>query len=88
MRSHAIIKKVDQLGRIVLPSSVRKKHGIETDTPLEVLTDDSNGTIVLRVFKSGCAECGTESNYLYGKLGICEACVTTMQKEMKEGDFV
>lgn len=39
MKSCGIVRKTDNLGRIVLPKEVRKKFSIEKDDLLEIFTD-------------------------------------------------
>ena len=43
MKSLGIIRKVDQLGRVVIPKELRKAMGIvEDETALEIFTDGDN----------------------------------------------
>ena len=46
MKSTGIVRKVDELGRIVLPVELRKKLNINIKDPLEIFT--SNDRIVLQ----------------------------------------
>ena len=46
MSVKGIVRRVDDLGRIVLPREVRKSIGIFDGDPLEILIDDQ--TIILR----------------------------------------
>lgn len=67
MKSTGIIRRVDDLGRVVLPKEIRRMVGIDADDPVEIgLTDEK--VIVIRrywpvqealqkkVFKTGLAE--------------------------------
>lgn len=49
MKATGIVRKLDQLRRIVLPSELCKTYGIEPETPIEIFTDD-NGNIILRKY--------------------------------------
>lgn len=51
MKATGIVRKVDELGRIVIPKELRKVYGMPEGTPIEIFTDD--GTIVLRKYESG-----------------------------------
>lgn len=51
MRSTGIIRKMDSLGRIVIPSEIRQSYNIEIGDPVEILTNA--GTVVLRRFNLG-----------------------------------
>ena len=48
MKSIGIVRKVDELGRIVLPVELRRKFGIEIKDALEIYTEDD--CIVLKKF--------------------------------------
>lgn len=50
MNATGIIRRVDDLGRIVLPKEVRRKVGISEGTPMEILTSDEG--IVLKKYDS------------------------------------
>ena len=67
-------RKVDDLGRIVLPVELRRLHGISTGDALEISVDGD--AIVLRKLAPGCVFCGTgESLRGYKGRVICESCV-------------
>lgn len=50
MRATGIIRRIDDLGRIVIPKEIRMAHGIEDGTPIEIFTD-SDG-IILRKYRA------------------------------------
>ena len=50
-------KKVDEIGRIMLPRSLRAKYRIKTSTSIDICVDDS-GQIVLRKVEPCCVICG------------------------------
>ena len=43
MKATGIIRRVDDLGRVVIPKEIRKKLGIYEGDPLEIYTDTING---------------------------------------------
>ena len=49
MKSIGIVRKVDELGRIVLPKELRKVFSIEQGAPLEIFTDGEK--IVLQKYQ-------------------------------------
>lgn len=49
MKSTGIVRRVDELGRIVLPKELRKVLNIEYQDSLEIFTEDQ--TIVLRKYE-------------------------------------
>lgn len=72
MKSTGIVRKVDQLGRIIAPAGVRKSLGISIGDPLEIFVEGDK--IILRKYQvnRACAITGeilaenTESNHIKG----------------------
>ena len=73
MRSTEIVRKVDELGRIVIPMELRKSLGIVEKDALEIYVD--GGQIILRKYVPGCVFCGEVNGVVNfkGKM-ICEKC--------------
>lgn len=46
MRATGIVRRIDDLGRIVIPKEIRKKFGIEEGAPLEIFVNEDE--IILR----------------------------------------
>ncbi len=55
MKNTGMTRKVDDLGRIVLPVELRRLHSINTGDALEISVHD--GAIVLRKLEQGCVFC-------------------------------
>ncbi|WP_199615513.1 AbrB/MazE/SpoVT family DNA-binding domain-containing protein [Paenibacillus alkalitolerans] len=74
MKATGIVRKVDNLGRIVLPKELRQTFGIAEGDPLEIFTNGDQ--IVLKKYAPGCTLCGTveDLSYVKGK-PVCRACV-------------
>lgn len=49
MKSTGIIRRIDDLGRIVIPKNIRKALNIEESDPLEFFTENDN-TIIIRKY--------------------------------------
>lgn len=49
MKSLGIVRKMDELGRVVVPMEVRRANGWETGQPLEML-EDNNGGLYIKAF--------------------------------------
>jgi transcriptional pleiotropic regulator of transition state genes len=78
LKSTGIIRKVDDLGRIVLPIELRRSLGIGEQDPLEIFVQDDN--IVLRKSSSVCIFCGSDQDVeKYMDKGICKKCRTNLQ---------
>lgn len=66
-------RKVDDLGRIVLPVELRRLHGIQTGDALEISVDGDS--IVLRKLSPGCVFCGgTAELGTFRDRSICTGC--------------
>ena len=79
MKATGIVRKVDELGRIVLPMELRRTLSIKKEDPIEIFVDGSS--IILRKYEPACIFCGSASDVvnIRGK-NICRSCV----EEMKE----
>ena len=73
MKSTGIVRKVDELGRIVLPIELRRTLDIEVKDPLEIFVEGSS--IVLKKYSRCCIFCGGDKSVseFRDKL-ICAAC--------------
>ncbi|MDR1628493.1 MAG: AbrB/MazE/SpoVT family DNA-binding domain-containing protein [Oscillospiraceae bacterium] len=77
MKSIGIVRRVDELGRIVLPIELRKILDIESKDPLEIFVDGN--TIMLRKYEPECTFCGDASDVksIKGK-NICSNCIKSI----------
>jgi transcriptional pleiotropic regulator of transition state genes len=57
MKPVGIVRKVDQLGRIVLPKSLRKRYEMNEGDPIEILVEGEN--ILLEKYHPRCVFCGS-----------------------------
>jgi len=58
-KSIGTIRKVDELGRIVLPAEMRTKLNITAGSALTLVFDDDNNTITIVVSEPTCTFCGS-----------------------------
>lgn len=79
MKSTGIIRKVDELGRIVIPIEIRAKFGILEKDPIEIFVD--HDTIILKKYQRDCIFCESTKNLknYKGKL-VCEKCIKQLEK--------
>lgn len=79
MKATGVIRKVDELGRIVLPIELRRTYGIEEKDALEIYVDGEN--IILKKYEPACIFCGNarDINNYKGK-NICSSCISDMVK--------
>jgi transcriptional pleiotropic regulator of transition state genes len=75
MKATGYVRKLDSLGRIVLPKSLRKQLDISEGDSMEMFVDD-DGNVVLGKYVPRCIFCENVSENMIeykGKL-ICRAC--------------
>jgi transcriptional pleiotropic regulator of transition state genes len=78
MRPIGVVRKVDQLGRIVLPKSLRKNYQMNEGDPVEILVQGDH--IILEKYKPKCVFCySAEKVNEYKDRYICESCVSEMK---------
>ncbi len=79
MKSTGIVRKVDELGRIVLPIELRRTFDIEEKDALEIYVDEA--TIILKKYEPVCIFCSDARNITnYKGKNICQKCM----KEFRE----
>jgi transcriptional pleiotropic regulator of transition state genes len=80
MKATGIVRRVDELGRVVIPIELRRVFGIEEKDGLEIYTD--NDQIVLRKYEPACMFCGSavEVTTFKGK-NVCKECMTAMSEK-------
>lgn len=81
MKSTGIVRRVDELGRVVIPIEIRNKFGIAEKDPIEIYVDGSS--IVLKKYQPNCIFCGgTKKLVEYkGKL-VCSACSKKIEEAL------
>lgn len=73
MKSAGIVRKIDELGRIVIPKETRKLLLINVGDSLEIFKDEKE--IILKKYSPGCTFCGDMDNLTRFKgFDICEDC--------------
>ena len=66
------VRKLDNMGRIVLPAEYRKKIGI--DDLAEVRIAEEDGKIIIEKLTPNCKLCGAEED-IDNEMKICKACI-------------
>ena len=70
-------RKLDELGRIVIPAELRSKFGILEKDSMEIFVN--NSCIVLRKVESACVFCGRKEKLrMYKEKAICEKCAQSI----------
>lgn len=78
MKSTGIVRKVDELGRIVLPIELRRTLDIAEKDSLEIYVDDNR--IILKKYEPTCVFCGSSKDVLTFKgKNICPICLNELK---------
>lgn len=79
VKATGITRKIDELGRIVLPKELRKTLGIEPGTPIEIYTEED--TIVLKKYEHRCVLCGSTEDVIDFKgKKACKQCIEELKQ--------
>ena len=71
------IRKVDELGRIVLPIELRRTLDIAERDELEIYMESDR--IILQKFEPACVFCGSSRGLIsYRQKNICQECIRNM----------
>ncbi len=74
MKSTGIVRRVDELGRIVLPKELRRTLNIDDKDSLEIYVDDE--AIVLKKYQPACIFCASADDIVtYKDKSICLNCL-------------
>lgn len=77
MKSTGIVRKVDDLGRVVIPVELRRTLGIEERDALEIYVDEEK--IVLKKYEPACIFCGSaEGIENFRGRNICRECAAAL----------
>ena len=73
MKSMGMVRKVDDMGRIVLPVELRRSLGIVERDELEISVESDR--IVLKKFEPRCIFCGSSDLFVnYMGKNVCKIC--------------
>ena len=86
MKSTGIIRRVDELGRVVIPIEIRNKFGIVEKDPIEIYVDGSS--IILKKFEPNCIFCGgTKELTQYKEKLICSKCAENIHNVQESSEL-
>lgn len=81
MKSTGVVRKVDELGRIVIPIELRRTMGIEERDALEIYVDGDK--IILKKYEPACIFCGNAEEVVnYKGKNLCKSCLTELTKQI------
>jgi len=80
VKATGIVRRVDQLGRIVLPKELRETLNIDKKDPMEIYVEDD--TVILKKYEPGCTLCSSVDNLIsYQGKKVCEDCLEELNKK-------
>lgn len=79
MRPTGIVRKIDELGRVVLPIELRRSFGWKEHDRVEIFTEDDR--VVLKKFEPNCCFCGggKDLKEFQGRL-VCGKCIAKLRQ--------
>ncbi len=79
MKSTGIVRRMDELGRIVLPVELRRTLDIAERDELEIYLDDDK--VVLKKYEPSCVFCASLRGLVtFRGRNVCMECVQTMKE--------
>lgn len=73
MKASGIVRKLDPLGRVVIPKEIRKVLGINDGDSLEIAKVDNE--VVVRKYRKGCIFCGSDEEVSeFKNMLVCSGC--------------
>lgn len=83
MKSTGVVRKLDDLGRIVIPIELRRTMGIDLRDTLEIFVEDDR--IILKKYNPACIFCNDARDVIHykGKI-ICKRCLEELKEKETE----
>ncbi|WP_234121151.1 AbrB/MazE/SpoVT family DNA-binding domain-containing protein [Clostridium hydrogenum] len=79
MKATGVVRKVDTLGRIVIPMELRRTFSIEEGDPLEIFVDGEQ--IILKKYQPACIFCGEGKDVVeYKGKKVCKHCLEELKR--------
>ena len=80
LKSTGVVRRVDELGRIVIPIELRRTMGIEEKDALEIYVDSER--IILKKYEPACIFCGNAEDVAnYKGKNLCKSCLVELAKQ-------
>lgn len=80
MKSTGVVRRVDELGRIVIPIELRRTLDIAEKDALEIYVDGEK--VILKKYEPSCLFCGQAKNIVNFKgKNVCNKCLDEMRNE-------
>ena len=82
MKPTGIVRKLDELGRVVIPIELRRTLGIGEKDPVEIYVDGER--VILKKYQPGCVFCGQADGIIGGVNGkkVCGDCFRKLTRSL------
>ena len=81
MKSTGVVRKIDELGRIVLPMSLRTTFDIKEKDALEIFTEGNK--IILQKYQPSCIFCNNADEViLFEGKRLCKNCIEKIKSDL------
>lgn len=78
IKSTGIVRRVDDLGRVVIPIELRRTLRIQEKDPMEIFVDGDK--IILKKYDPACIFCGRVENVqVFRDKNVCHPCLNEMR---------
>jgi len=85
VKATGMIRRLDELGRIVIPKEIRKMHDIESGDGLEIFVE--NDRMVLRKHEKRCTFCHcTKDLTFYQDKPVCDRCLRDLRTRYEKNN--
>lgn len=82
MKSLGIVRKIDELGRLVLPIETRRALGLASGEGVEIFVDGDR--VILKKYEPACIFCGDADDIIvHNGKKICRNCAADIAKELR-----
>lgn len=79
MIEEGIVRRLDNLGRVVIPKEMRKLMNVEERDWVRIIKQ--NNSIIIKKYSRSCMICGSENKLSeFGGVCLCERCISKMKK--------
>ena len=79
MKSTGMVRRVDELGRLVLPAEIRQSMDIQIKDAVEIFTDGDR--IILQKYQPSCIFCSNVDDLIYfGNKRLCRECLQKLRE--------
>lgn len=79
MKTTGIVRKIDELGRIVVPKEMRRVLDIKNLDPVEIILEGNS--IIITKYSPSCIYCGKDDNIVsFKSKNICYDCLQELKK--------